>query len=176
MSLITRMYRARLGVGLSHEVKKTPAVVFRPGLGRIKLLCCDISRKYPPITVTFDTPNNQDPFTFNNNPFIYTTYTTPPLPTGFSWSTTITLYSQDLTTQTITKTYSSGQTFAIYLGVPGTFVNIFGNIIWVVLAGGTGIFETFSNGNPNIPLLTSNGGNYSNTSPYVRLVLTIIRN
>lgn len=46
MSHITnRMYRARLGVGASREVKKSPSYRSIPGVGVVQINCCFIPRK-----------------------------------------------------------------------------------------------------------------------------------
>lgn len=44
MRLITRMYRARLGVGTSREVKKLPVMRFSPIFGLRKVECCQKPR------------------------------------------------------------------------------------------------------------------------------------
>ena len=46
MSHITNtMYRARLGVGASREVKKSPSYRLIPGVGVVQINCCHIPRK-----------------------------------------------------------------------------------------------------------------------------------
>jgi hypothetical protein len=46
------LYRSGLGVGISRELKKCPSVIYRPGVGYQKPVCCIIA--IPKLRITFD--------------------------------------------------------------------------------------------------------------------------
>jgi hypothetical protein len=185
MSLTIRMYRARLGVGQSKEIKKTPGFIFSPGVG-INQDCCaiigtnvnfpalptlptNIGLPVTPINVSFTSPNNFSQNTYFGIPI---TYTLPPLPPGFLWRVFMTIVGGNGFVSTATQNYPAGTNLYIYVGTPGTSITVLGNTSYLP-GGGSGVFESLSFLTPGNQLHTSPGGTFNN-SPRVTFVLNII--
>ena len=55
------IYRAKLGIGLSPEVKKTPRMTYRPGVGLVPIGCCEPPYVPPPIVFDGGSPAMSGP-------------------------------------------------------------------------------------------------------------------
>ena len=124
----------------------------------------------PPITVSFTNSNNSLQNVYPGG--FPETYILPTLPPRFSWSVRATATGGNGNSSTATKTYPAGKPLYIFVGIPGTSVNVFGNLVYFP-GGASGVFENDEFAQPTNQLVGSPGGSVNN-SPSVVLVLTRI--
>lgn len=55
------LFRSGLGVGMSPAIKKTPQMVYRPGVGLVQVMCCIIPTYVPPPPVVFSIVDGGNP-------------------------------------------------------------------------------------------------------------------
>jgi len=168
------MYRARLGVGTSREVKRPPLQTYNPVVGHVKVQCClDANTTPPVVNVDFNISNNSVP---NNLVFPPISYTLPTLPARLSWNVEATVIGGGGIPAIATQKLPAGATIYIYVGTPRVTLQL-PNPPYVpgaYLSGGaSGVATSLFSGFPQSILVQSNGGTTDGIS-IVSLRLTAI--